>query len=289
MTKIRTQLSNSLFYILLLSITQLVLVSTQDPPVFVQALRAALGLPFVLFLPGYCLMTAAFPAQSDLEGKARLALSFGLSLVLVPSMALILDALPWGITLWSVMLGNLIVILLLVWVTLLRQHTLPRKDRFEPFKQFLPGQAWRALERQYQVAYIIVALLVIAFSALAYSILALPSPADRMTEFYILGNEGMAEDYPFQLPANDPYQITVGVRNLEESQKQYRVEVQDESGIIGETAPFLLANNAVVAFLFPFTPVEIGNDVKISFFLYIDGVAAPYRALHLYTRVVPSY
>jgi uncharacterized membrane protein len=288
MNKSRPISNYSFFYIFQLSLLLVVLVMIQDPPLVIQALRVVVGAPFVLFLPGYCLMTAAFPARADLEGKARLALSFGLSLVLLPTLALILDALPWGITLWSVMVGNLVVIGLLMVVTCLRQRTLPPEERFEPLDQLRPGQAWRVLELQYRAAYIIVVLLVIAFSMLAYTIIALPSPADRMTEFYILGDAGMAEGYPHQLTANQPYDITVGVRNMEKRDHIYHIIASDGSGRIGVAEPFRLQQQELTEFTLTFTPVETGPDVKITFDLFINGRTQPYRSLHLYTRVVQS-
>ena len=39
------------------------------------AVRNVLGLPLVLFLPGYALIAALFPAKSDLDGIERTALS----------------------------------------------------------------------------------------------------------------------------------------------------------------------------------------------------------------------
>ena len=60
-------------------------------------LRNILGLPLVLFLPGYALIAALFPAKSDLDGIERTALSFGLSIAVVPLIGLGLNYTPWGI------------------------------------------------------------------------------------------------------------------------------------------------------------------------------------------------
>jgi len=46
-------------------------------------LRTCLGIILVLFLPGYALAGALFPAKKDLEGIERAAISFGLSIAIV--------------------------------------------------------------------------------------------------------------------------------------------------------------------------------------------------------------
>ncbi|MDD4498015.1 MAG: DUF1616 domain-containing protein, partial [Methanosarcinaceae archaeon] len=46
-------------------------------------IRTALGLPLVLFLPGYALIAALFAAENNLDGIERIALSFGLSIAVV--------------------------------------------------------------------------------------------------------------------------------------------------------------------------------------------------------------
>lgn len=43
-----------------------------------NSLRIALGLPFLLFFPGYTLVAALFPKRESLEAIERVALSFGL-------------------------------------------------------------------------------------------------------------------------------------------------------------------------------------------------------------------
>jgi uncharacterized membrane protein len=53
----------------------------------------------VLFIPGYVLIVALFPKQGDLELIERIALSFGLSIAIVPLIGLVLNYTLWGIRL----------------------------------------------------------------------------------------------------------------------------------------------------------------------------------------------
>ena len=47
-----------------------------------------LGLAMVLFLPGYTQIAALFSRKDDLDGIERIALSFGLSIAVVPLIGL---------------------------------------------------------------------------------------------------------------------------------------------------------------------------------------------------------
>ena len=63
------------------------------------AARIVLGVLFVLFFPGYTLVAALFPARNSIGRIERLALSFGLSIAVVPLIGLGLNYTPWGIRL----------------------------------------------------------------------------------------------------------------------------------------------------------------------------------------------
>jgi len=62
-----------------------------------NVLRIVLGLPFVLFFPGYTLMSALFPKREGMSGIERVALSLGVSIAIVPIIGLILNYTIWGI------------------------------------------------------------------------------------------------------------------------------------------------------------------------------------------------
>ncbi|MGC8678841.1 MAG: DUF1616 domain-containing protein [Fervidicoccaceae archaeon] len=86
---------------------------------FLLPLRYILGSIFVLFLPGYALIEALYPLETDLSPLERLALSIGLSLALVPLLGLLLNYTPWGIRLnpvaISLSLLTLLMLLLASW------------------------------------------------------------------------------------------------------------------------------------------------------------------------------
>jgi uncharacterized membrane protein len=81
----------------------LTLFFTLVPQLASLPVRIPLGLAMVLFLPGYTLIAALFPEKEDLDGIERVALSFGLSIAVVPLMGLGLTT-PLGASglyLWS--------------------------------------------------------------------------------------------------------------------------------------------------------------------------------------------
>src|SRR4029453_5369256 len=74
----------------------------------VPLLQVPLGLLGALLAPGYALTVALFPRRDQIDGLARAALSFGLSVAVLPVLALVLNALPWGIRPWPIALSLLL-------------------------------------------------------------------------------------------------------------------------------------------------------------------------------------
>ena len=72
--------------------------------------RIVLGLPFILFFPGYALIATLFPEKKSLDLIERIALSFGLSIAIVPLIGFGLNYTPFGIRLdpilWSLIAFN---------------------------------------------------------------------------------------------------------------------------------------------------------------------------------------
>jgi uncharacterized membrane protein len=73
------------------------------PPLNETPIRIILGIPQVLFLPGYSLLATLYPRKDDLDGVERIALSFGLSIAIIPLLGLALNYTPFGIRLTPIL------------------------------------------------------------------------------------------------------------------------------------------------------------------------------------------
>jgi hypothetical protein len=86
-------------------------------------LKWVLGSIFVLFIPGYVTVSALFPKVTDLDSIERLALSVGLSLVLIPFLGVLLSIAPFGIGLAYVLPWLIILTFLLSMVAIFRGYS----------------------------------------------------------------------------------------------------------------------------------------------------------------------
>lgn len=91
------------------------------PPLNASILRAILGFPFVLFLPGYTLLAALFPENDELDAIERVALSIGLSICVVVFIGLGLNFTPWGIRLGPILMAMAAFMLIMTALAALRR------------------------------------------------------------------------------------------------------------------------------------------------------------------------
>ena len=100
------------------------------PPLNDTPIRIILGLPLVLFLPGYALIAALFPRKDDLDAIERVALSFGLSIAITPLLGLALNYTPFGIRLSPVLIVLSVFTISLAICAYARRSMVPEGDRF---------------------------------------------------------------------------------------------------------------------------------------------------------------
>lgn len=100
-----------------------------------SVLRIILGLPFILFIPGYVLIRALFVGKKDLDWIERLILSLGLSIAVTSLIGLGLNYTSFGIKLYSVTFSLFSFTLLMSGVTVYRLRTTSLGDAFAPLSQ----------------------------------------------------------------------------------------------------------------------------------------------------------
>ncbi len=192
------------------------LVFAFDPMLKGSSVRAVLGRPVVLFIPGYMLIAALFPRIDNLGGIERIALSFGFSIAVSSLLGLFLNF-TFGIGLLQLLLILNLYNVALIVIAVYRRERLPEEERFD-----IPlHRIHETISNEFSPSKSITdkILTVILIFSIAFSIIALllaittSQVGEKFTEFYILGHEGKAINYTANLKYNSPATVLVGVAN----------------------------------------------------------------------------
>lgn len=258
--------------------------------------RAALGLPFVLFTPGYALITALFPRRSALDAVERVALSVGLSFAVVALLGLALNYTSWGIRLWPSIIASGGFVLIATLIAEFRIHRLAPEERFGVTIDFSKVDLGDTpLSKALSVVLILAVLGTIG--TLVYTV-AFPKVGEKFTQFYILGKGGQAANYPVNFTLKNGTvtsvdygnglityssgigEITVGIINDQQAATAYTVQVVVDGtpvGILvdGKTVaaigPVTLQNGEKYEQLIGFAPQNTGDNQRVDFVLLVDG------------------
>jgi len=298
------------------------------PVVSETPIRIVVGLVFVLFVPGYAFIAALFPEagqapstddseealdrnQSGIDGIERVALSFGLSIALVPLVGLVLNFTPWGIRLVPILVSLSGLTLALTVIAAVRRWDLPAEERFR-----VPYRAWLQAGREELFAptsrtdaalnVLLVVSILLAVGSVGYAV-AVPKDGERFSEFYILteGEDGelVADNYPTEFQQGESRSLVVGIGNQEHEQVQYTVVVQlqrvqrvgnetqvQERSELQRFQP-TVGHNETWQQQHQVTPDMSGERLRLQYLLYRDtppdtvGQSSAYRELHLWVNV----
>jgi len=249
-----------------------------------DVVRIILGLPFLLFFPGYTLMAAIFPKREGIGGVLRVALSFGISLAVVPLIVFSLNYTALGIRLEPILYSVAAFILVTSIVGWLRRRRLPETARFV-IEFELKAPRWSG-SVSYKVLFITLVVVVVgALVSLVY-VLAAPGVGETFTEFYLLGLDGKVGDYPEEIRVGETSEVIVVVVNHEQETVSYRVEVRIDGVKDNEVGPFILDNEQKWEEVAGFTPDKVGDNQRVEFSLYKAGETLPcLEPLHLWINV----
>ena len=268
--------------------TALCVIFVLTPVLNDTVIRIILGILLILFIPGYSLIAALFPKKNDLDGIERTALSFGLSIAVTPLIGLLLNYTPFGIRLEPVLISLSIFTVVMSFTAYIRRWKLPEEERFSiNFKYYFNriNESFKEESRKDKVLSIILAIsIVLAISATAY-VIAAPKEGEKFTEFYILGLDGKASNYPVNLTAGQTGNVTVGIVNHEYSTVNYELIIKLNNQTINDKN-ITLSNNETYQQPFTFTSATYGQNQKLEFELYkLPDNSTAYRSLHLWINV----
>jgi len=244
-------------------------------------LRAILGVPFLLFFPGYTCIAAIVPRRDGLEKMERVALGLVISIVISVIIGLILNYTPWGIRLYPVLICLASFVIITSAIALVRRRGLAAEEG----PAFSITFSWSGWIRQGLIEKVLSVALVVAVAgtigAIAYAV-ATPME-EKFTEFYVLGPDGKAEGYPENLVAGQAADVIIGVFNHEYGAVNYELEIVMDGTRVADPTRIALKHGERWEQGVSFVPAEAGQQKKVEFWLYKDE--APYRSLYLPVNV----
>jgi uncharacterized membrane protein len=248
--------------------------------------RLILGVVVVFFLPGYALIAALFPNKGGINRSQRIALSFGLSVAIVPALTLILSL--WG----GISLGSLLAVLapFVVMCTVIaevRRRALPVAQRFSVQLPQIQTAAKVFSGAESRVDKLLSVVLVLSVVTLALTIgytLAFPNPGEKFTEFYILGTNGAIGSYATQYKLGQQKPVTVGIVNHEQQDTSYELVVRlndTNKSTVLYSENVSIADSDTWQKVLNLKPDRTGSNMTMEFLLYRNNQIAPYRQTYV--------
>lgn len=288
-----------------------------------SVVRVLVGLPFLLFAPGYVLSVAVFPRSTteatndgasglaDVNGEAlggveRLVISCASSLIALAVVAFVSDATLWAIQPVPIVLGLGALTAVATAVALLRRQSVP--SRFRPD----PAGALNAIfgVKQHRDLVFVVAL-VVAVTVSAVGVVyasSVEQSSEQFSEYALLSETESgkltATDHPSELPRDEPTTLHTYIENHQGHQVTYTVIVTlervgspngdgTESRELARLTPTLSAGESR-SVQHTVSPTMTGEDLRLKYLFYSgEPPTDPSQpnsddSLHLWVDVVPA-
>lgn len=285
--------------------------------------RAAIGFPLLFFLPGYATVSALFPrdptaadattevplvAENGVTGVERLALAFGLSVAVVPLLALLVATVSAGYSTTVVVTVVAAYVLTLVWIAAVRRLRVPADERYRvrfgrriaAARRFVFGGS-SVVHTAINVA--LAVSLLLALTTVGFALVS-PQSGEQYTTLELLTEDDSGEyvtgEYPSVVEEGESFPVTIAVENREGADREYTAVVQEQwvsDGEVHERTELDRLRYAVPDGETAYGEGEVapeadGGAVRIAVLLYEDDVPATpttdnaYRHAYFWVEVV---
>lgn len=202
-----------------------------------STIRTILGLPFILFIPGYTLIFALFPTKKSGGGIGRverITLSLGFSIAITSLLGLMLNFTPWQIRLEPILFVLFFFIIGVGSIAFYRWMTTPPELRLIVSFDITLPKSNSTLDTALTI--ILGISLIIAMIAVTY-IIVTPKKGEIFTEFYVLDPQRNTTNYPKNILAGENASVIIGLINHEYKQMNYTIEIWliDETIVFNES------------------------------------------------------
>jgi len=275
--------------------------------------RVLIGLPFVLFFPGYMLKAALFVKKNEIDILEQVAISIGMSIALVALIGLCLNYTHWGIRLEPVLYCVAAFIFIMSTIAFFRRSRILKTYRITTTFTFnLPRWGEGTFNGVLSIALIIA--IVVALGAAGYFVVV-PKIGENFSEFYILGTEGKAQNYPNEYIMNDGLitqviysngtvdvaskmgAVTIGIVNHEQQTVIYylkmiidgeKVSINFGGQITDSLGPIQLQQGEKWENSINIIPQHLADNQKVELLLFEGLETTPKYSLHFWINVVSA-
>ena len=235
-----------------------------------ENLRIIIGLPFVLFIPGYLLIFTLFPNRKTDVGVSiieRIGLSFVISIIILPIIGLGLNYTTFGIKLETIFYSVLFLNIFFGITAIIRWIKCNYNERFIISFDIQILKSKSKLEKTLTILLII--SIVITFITVFY-VIAIPRTGEKFTEFYLKDSKELKLDNINKISIGSPSIITIGIINHEYKTIKYTIELwlvnqtinYNESSKKNETIYNHMYFIDKISIKLNHTPLQTGNPWK---------------------------
>jgi uncharacterized membrane protein len=133
------------------------------------------------------------------------------------------------------------------------------------------------------ISVILLIIIIVGVIGVLYIVIN-PAPGEKFTEFYILGADGKAGNYPSNLSAGQVGTLIVGVVNREQATTSYNLVIKSNGAILKEEN-ITLKNGEKYEEVFNLTAGPAGQQT-VNFYLYkLPDINTVYRQTFLLVNV----